>query len=182
MKYKKLTLGQVEALINKIGGLEEVRGFLAGDFIFVKQKVEKNPKTFSKEKHLRFLSSMFWREDPIGKGILFENIKMREFFCSLVDEKFEEIFEASFKENKERKYVSETSCYQTITTIGDTTPTRIIQEIFFIMKNNPQVNETETYLWHFLHQDIKYRITFRRLEEKGSLRLTYLMDCTPEKK
>ena len=33
MKYGKLTLGQVEAVVNKLGGMEGVKRFLSGETV-----------------------------------------------------------------------------------------------------------------------------------------------------
>lgn len=33
MKYNELTLGQIEAVVNKLGGMEGVKKFLSGDFV-----------------------------------------------------------------------------------------------------------------------------------------------------
>ncbi len=52
MKYNELSLGQIEAIVNKIGGIEEVQRFLSGEIVIGESKIVPvssnnfNPKEF----------------------------------------------------------------------------------------------------------------------------------------
>lgn len=176
MKYKKLTLGQIEALINKLGGEEEVRDFLSGKFAFQKQEVEQKVRMLSKAKVFNFVSRANYQEYATTKGILCLDTDFKKLFCSLLEDKFAEISETSFQENKEQKRVGENTLNETITTIVDVTPTRIAQEIFFIMQEK-HPRSYKTYEW-FFRNERRYHVTFSFLEEKGTLRKIYLMNIS----
>lgn len=176
MKYKKLTLGQIEALINKLGGETEVRDFLAGKFTFLKQEVEQKVRTLSKSKVLYFVRREHYQDSATGKGVLFlSDDHLKELFCSLVENKFPELSELSFRENKEYKR-KENESNERIITIVDVTPTRIAQEMFFVMQEK-YPRGYKTYEWFFTNEGMRYQITLSFLEEKGTLRNIFLMNC-----
>jgi hypothetical protein len=181
MKYKKLTLGQIEAVINKLGGEEEIRNFLAGKFIFLKQEVEQKVRMLSRRKVFNFVRTHDYQDFATLKGILFlSDDNLKELFYSLVEEKFPELPKDCFLENKKRDQ-KENTLNETIISIGDVTPTRIAQEIFSIMKRVVYHSRSyQTYEWFFLNDGARYRITFSFMEEKGSLREIYLMNCYQE--
>lgn len=174
MKYKKITLGQIEALINKLGGEEEVRGFLSGKFTLQKQETVQKVRMLSERKVFNFVSRHNYQEDATAKGILCLDTDFKTLFCSLLEDRFPEITENSFQENKSRKSAGENTLNETITTTVDVTPTRIAQEIFFIMQEK-YPRSYKTYEWYFKNEERKYHITFSFLEEKGTLRKIYLM-------
>lgn len=173
MKYKKLTLGQIEALINKLGGEEEVRDFLSGKFAFQKQELEQKVRMLSKAKVFNFVSRANYQECATGKGILCLDTDFKTLFCSLIEDRFPEITENYFRENKSWKSAGENTLNETITTIVDVTPTRIAQEIFFIMQEK-YPRSYKKYEW-FFRNERRYRVTFSFLEKKGTLREIYLM-------
>lgn len=52
IKYSDLNLGQIEAVVNKLGGMDGLRDFLSGALVVVKNTTEK-----AKEKLLKFITS-----------------------------------------------------------------------------------------------------------------------------
>lgn len=177
MKYKKLTLGQIEALINKLGGEEQVRSFLSGKFTLQKQETVQKVRMLSERKVFNFVSRHNYQEDATAKGILCLDTDLQTLFCSLLEDKFPEISETSFQENKEQKRAGEHTLNETITTTVDVTPTRITQEIFFIMQEK-HPRSRKTYKWYFKNEGRRYEVIFSFLEEKGTLRKIYLMNIS----
>lgn len=177
MKYKRLTLGQIEALINKLGGEEEVKDFLSGKITFLRQEIKQKVRMLSEAKVFNFVNRAYYQDYATTKGIMFlSSDDLRILFCSLIESKFPEISEACFQENKERKSAGENTLKETITTTVDVTPTRIAQEIFFIMQEK-YPRGYKTYEWFFRNEGSRYRVTVSFLDEKGTLRKIYLMHC-----
>jgi hypothetical protein len=148
MKYNDFTLGQIEAVFNKLGGEQGVTDFLSGKTKVIPlnqdtREIRKNPFFSSKNQ----FSELTFHWD-------FESI-----FLPLVDDFF-----GTTKKPLRYKTLDKDSSYSEISAVLSLIekPTQIAQEIYEVISSNEETFHFWNNVWFFLYEEQVFRVSCDR--------------------